>query len=262
MSNLTVFNFESSEVRVIDIDGQPWFVAKDISDILDYSETSKMLRHIEEEDRLAINPHESPELGGCFESNVSKIATVNESGLYSAIFSSTKPEAKRFKRWVTAEVLPSIRQTGGYINPAATESQLANLISQLITKVNSIEEQSNNTIKYLQEDITAKNNVITQLTAEKDELNTIFLTYPGLKDAIDYFKLNIDEADNGFSLKTYLASKKINLSHGQRVSVGQLINGWLKVAGNYNLTKYNNCIIYQNKHQQLLDLAICYTLGL
>lgn len=259
MSNLTVFNFESSEVRVIDIDGQPWFVLSDVLTALNSTTTVTAAKNAVMEGLGEEFVTSQPLLT---EGGTQEVTVISEGGITYIVSRSKTDLGKQMNRWIHTEVLPSIRQTGGYISPAANESQLTQLLSKLINDVESIKEQSNSTIKYLQEDITAKNSVITQLTAEKDELNTIFLTYPGLKDAIDYFKLNIDEADNGFSLKTYLASKKINLSHGQRVSVGQLINGWLKVAGNYNLTKYNNCIIYQNKHQQLLDLAICYTLGL
>lgn len=103
-------NAEFGSVRTADINGVPYFVGKDVAEILGYSNTRKaLLDHVDEEDKTdgvtirdSIGREQAPVL-------------INESGLYSLILSSKLPSAKKFKRWVTSEVLPTIRKTGGYI---------------------------------------------------------------------------------------------------------------------------------------------------
>lgn len=92
-------------------DGEPWFVAGDVSTALDYSEAKDMTRNLDDDEK---GRQIVPTLGGDQEMTV-----INESGLYSAILKSRKPEAKTFKKWVTSEVLPSIRKTGSYTAPSA-----------------------------------------------------------------------------------------------------------------------------------------------
>lgn len=108
MEQLKIFeNEEFGQVRTINIDGEPWFVGKDVAKILGYKDTSDaMRRHVDDEDKLT----------RCFTDSGQKreLYIINESGLYSVILSSKLPSAKRFKRWVTSEVLPAIRKTGSY----------------------------------------------------------------------------------------------------------------------------------------------------
>ena len=109
MNELTVFNNEEfGEVRTITIDGEPWFVGKDVAEVLGYSNPRKaMIDHVDTEDKGVTK---CDTLGGAQE-----MAIINESGLYSLIISSKLPNAKAFKRWVTADILPAIRKTGGYM---------------------------------------------------------------------------------------------------------------------------------------------------
>lgn len=110
MQELEIFkNEEFGEIRVTAIDGEPWFVAKDIADILEYRNGSRDInRHIDEEDRRK---------SMIFDGNQNKeTIIINESGLYSLILSSKLPNAKKFKRWITTDILPTIRKTGGYVN--------------------------------------------------------------------------------------------------------------------------------------------------
>ena len=108
MNELQVFNNpEFGDVRTVQIDGEPWFVGKDIADVLGYKDSSDaMKRHVDTEDKLT----------RCFTDSGQnrQMYVVNESGLYSLIFSSKLPKAKEFKHWVTSEVLPSLRKTGRY----------------------------------------------------------------------------------------------------------------------------------------------------
>lgn len=105
MNELKIFQSEEfGEVRTVTIDGEPWFVGKDVAEALGYSETNSMTKRLDKEDFI------SAKLSGM---NM-KSTVINESGLYNAIFGSKLESAKRFKHWVTSEVLPSIRKHGVY----------------------------------------------------------------------------------------------------------------------------------------------------
>ena len=102
-----IFNFHGQEVRTLIIDDEPWFVGKDVADILGYQNGSRDInRHVDEEDRQNYQ-------NGTFGNR--GVTVINESGLYSLILSSKLPQAREFKRWVTSEVLPAIRKQGGFI---------------------------------------------------------------------------------------------------------------------------------------------------
>lgn len=109
MNKLQIFNSEEfGEIRTVTIDNEPWFVGKDVAVALGYERTADAIRqHVEEEDR-GVGEIQTP--GG-----KQKMTIINESGLYALIFGSQLESAKRFKRWVTSEVLPSLRQNGGYL---------------------------------------------------------------------------------------------------------------------------------------------------
>ncbi|RHC13322.1 phage repressor protein [Roseburia intestinalis] len=110
-------NREFGEIRTVTVDGEPWFVAKDIAEILQYTNTQKAIRdHVDEEDKLT----ERIVLSG----QNREVICINESGLYSLILSSKMPGAKRFKRWVTSEVLPQIRRTGTYQKPMTPQEMM------------------------------------------------------------------------------------------------------------------------------------------
>lgn len=99
-------------------DGEPWFVAKDVAEILGYSETNRMIARLDEDE---IRKFASTEMVGA-NSKAREFTIINESGLYNAVLRSTKPNAREFRKWVTGEVLPSIRKTGGYLIARKDES--------------------------------------------------------------------------------------------------------------------------------------------
>ena len=108
MNELQIFKHDGfGEIRTLEINGEPWFVGKDVTDILGYQNGSRDInRHVDEEDKLT---------RGITDSGQSRqMYVINESGLYSLILSSKLPQAKAFKRWVTSEVLPAIRKQGAY----------------------------------------------------------------------------------------------------------------------------------------------------
>lgn len=126
-SNVIPFNFGKQQVRTLLIDDQPWFVANDVSAALQYSEASAMTRHLDDDEKgLSI----VQTLGGDQE-----MLVINESGLYSAILRSRKAEAKRFKKWVTAEVLPAIRKHGRYEDNQGVMTQM---VDDVLGKVGAL----------------------------------------------------------------------------------------------------------------------------
>ena len=107
-SNLQLFAFEGSQVRALEIENEPWLVGKDVAEILGYSDTNQAIRkHVDDEDKL------TRQFNGSGQNR--NMAIINESGLYSLILSSKMPNAKKFKHWVTSEVLPTIRKHGAYM---------------------------------------------------------------------------------------------------------------------------------------------------
>lgn len=118
MMEIQTFNFENQQVRTIEIENEPYFVGKDVATILGYSNPQKAVRdHVDEEDKT---------LNETFTVNGTQPVLINESGLYSLILSSKLPNAKKFKRWVTSEVLPAIRKHGGYLTEQKLEEALLN----------------------------------------------------------------------------------------------------------------------------------------
>lgn len=113
MNELKQFNFERNQVRTLLINDEPWFVGKDVADILGYQNGSRDInRHVHEEDRQNYQ-------NGTFDSPRG-MTIINESGLYALIFGSKLESAKKFKHWVTSEVLPTLRKTGSYATPQLT----------------------------------------------------------------------------------------------------------------------------------------------
>ena len=137
MNNLKIFdNPEFGQVRTMMIDGEPWFVGKDVAEILAYSNSRDALaKRVDEEDKGVAK---CDTLGG-----IQELAVINESGLYSLILSSKLPNAKKFKRWVTSEVLPAIRKTGTYTAPRTTTEWIRLLAEGNVDLTNRIEGVEN-----------------------------------------------------------------------------------------------------------------------
>lgn len=109
MSAILPFNSDEFSIRVLEVDGEPWFIAKEVADILGYSDSYEMTKRLDDDEKS------NRQIAGLGSPTGGRgTTTINEAGLYSAILASTKPEAKPFKRWVTHEVLPAIRKTGSF----------------------------------------------------------------------------------------------------------------------------------------------------
>lgn len=136
-NGLQIFNFKEAKVRVVMINDEAWFIAKDVCDILEIGNTTDAMKRLDEEERTLVS------IEGA--SNNLPINAVNESGLYELIFGSRKKEAKEFKRWIKKEVLPSIRKTGSYstqnLSPAELFLQNAQLFMEQERKLKAIESR-------------------------------------------------------------------------------------------------------------------------
>lgn len=140
MQDLQTFNFEELPVRTLIVDDEPYFVGSDVIKVLGYKNGSRDLkRHVDEEDRVIQNVPQYR--NGTM---VSKTTLINESGLYSLIFSSKLESAKRFKRWVTSEVLPAIRKHGIYATDSVIEQTIQNpdYIITVLTEYKKEKEQN------------------------------------------------------------------------------------------------------------------------
>lgn len=138
MNELQIFNSEEfGEIRTVTIDNEIYFVGKDVAVSLGYKDTSDALKkHVADEDKLT----------RCFADSGQnrQMYIINESGLYALIFGSKLESAKRFKHWVTSEVLPTIRKTGGYRKPMSTAEQIKLLAlgnTELNERVTNVEEE-------------------------------------------------------------------------------------------------------------------------
>lgn len=168
MSDIQIFeNPAFGEVRALNIDGEPWFVGKDVASVLGYSNPQKAVRdHVDTEDKTV---NES------FTVNGTQGTLINESGVYSLVFSSKLPDAKAFKRWGTSEVLPSIRKTGGYVAGQETMTD-AELMASAVLAANRMIEQRDAKISALTADNRALSESNTALRKSAAEL----------KDAAEY----------------------------------------------------------------------------
>lgn len=159
MEQLKIFeNPDFGRVRVVENDGEPWFVGKDVAEILGYQNGSRDVnRHVDEDDRHKVM---------IFDGNQNKeTIIINESGLYSLILSSRLPQAKAFKHWVTSDVLPSIRKTGGYISGQEQMSP-EELMAKALQVANSIIAERDKRISQL----TVSNQIMQPKADYFDEL--------------------------------------------------------------------------------------------
>lgn len=157
MNELQVFNFEGKDIRTVIIDNQPWFVGKDVAEVLGYSNSRKALAdHVDADDKGVTN---RDTLGGNQD-----LVIINESGLYSLILKSQLPGAKKIKKWVTSEVLPSIRKHGAYM----TEDVMVKTLNDPNYIIGLIQA-----IAASREEISAKNQIIGELKPKADYLDRI-----------------------------------------------------------------------------------------
>ncbi|MBO1514305.1 BRO family protein [Metabacillus bambusae] len=153
-----IFDFQGQELRMVIQNDEPWFVAKDICDILDIKNPSDALKRLEENERARFN------LGRQGQANI-----INESGLYELIFASRKTEAKMFKKWVKQDVLPSIRKHGAYMTPQTIEKAITSpdFLIRLATNLKQEQEARMLAETKLEKQQPLVNYAITCMASEK-----------------------------------------------------------------------------------------------
>ena len=163
MNELQIFNYNGNEVRTVQIDGEPWWVLKDVCGVLGISKYRDVAARLDEDER---EPVKVDTLGG-----EQEMICVNESGLYNVILRSDKPEAKPFRKWVTAEVLPSIRKHGAYLTPETLEQAIINpdTMIKLCTALKD-EQEKNKALQAVNSSLTVDNQIMRPKAEYFDEL--------------------------------------------------------------------------------------------
>lgn len=236
MNNIQVFNNpEFGDIRTVEIDGEPWFVGKDVADNLGYQNGSRDInRHVDEEDRQNYQ-------NGTFESNRG-LTIINESGLYSLILSSKLPSARRFKHWVTSEVLPAIRKHGIYATEDVTDKILNNpeFGIELLTKYKEERDKR----RFLSEQVLTQQKLIAELQPKVDYVNQILKSTSSVKTtqiAKDY----------GMSARAF---NKLLYELGIQYRVG---DQWVLYA-KYQACGYVRSVTYEYRHRDgRLDVKMC-----
>lgn len=161
-----IFNFQGQQVRTVTISGDPYFVGKDVADVLGYNDTNQAVRkHVDDEDKLTRQ----------FDGSGQKrnMTIINESGLYALILGSKLPQAKEFKRWVTSEVLPTIRRHGAYLTDSKIEEVLLSpdTIINLATQLKN-ERAEKEQLKIELEEARKQTSYLDLILQTKDQLTT------------------------------------------------------------------------------------------
>lgn len=204
MNNLTKWNFENSEVRTLTIENEPYFVGKDVADVLGYNNTKDALsRHVDSEDKTVIQRSENTTL----EIPNRGLTVVNESGLYSLILSSKLPTAKKFKRWVTSEVLPSIRRKGMY----ATDELIAN--PDLAIKAFMALKEEREKTKALNETVAVQTQQIAELKPKASYYDVVL----NCKDLISVTEIAKDYGKTAQWLNNILHEEGIQYKQGNKI---------------------------------------------
>lgn len=166
MNDLKIFNYNGNEVRTVQKDGEPWWVLRDVCAVLemDTSQVGKVANRLEEDERKLTTVTDS--LG-----RQQSTYIINESGLYNVILRSDKPEAKPFRKWVTSEVLPSIRKHGAYMTPETLEQAILNpdTMIKLCTALKN-EQDKNKELQAVNSSLTVDNQIMKPKADYFDEL--------------------------------------------------------------------------------------------
>lgn len=163
MNELQVFTYNGNEVRTVQKDGEPWWVLKDVCEVLGISKYRDTAARLEDDER---EPIRVDTLGGAQE-----MLCVNESGLYNVILRSDKPEAKPFRKWVTSEVLPSIRRHGAYMTPETLEAVILNpdMMIRLCTALKD-EQDKNKALQAANSSLAVDNQIMKPKADYFDEI--------------------------------------------------------------------------------------------
>ena len=245
-------NEEFGQMRTMLIDNEPWFVGKDIAEILGYAKPQNAIAtHVDDEDKT------TPLIQGTGSNYKSKSTLINESGLYSLILSSKLPNAKKFKRWVTSEVLPSIRQTGGYI-PTTEEDDEESIMAKALLIAQKTLDKKNRDIEKLTKDNKHKTSVITSLTenislADKRQRISQMIKY-GTSNYAERYNLLYKE----FNLNYHMDVKRRLKNAQERKEVGKSVKIMDYICNERYLNMTNElfrlcCKIFESEWESILN---------
>ena len=220
-NEMQVFNYNSAEVRTVIINGEPWWVLKDVCGILGLTDTNRVTERLDDDELTRIKLVS----GG----QMREMYAVNEFGLYSVILRSDKPEARAFRRWVTHEVLPQIRKTGGYFPIGEADSDM-----DILSKAMLI---ANKTIATQKERMGQLQTANSQLTVENQVM----------RPKAEYFDELVDR-----SLLTSFRDTAKELKIKERVFVGFLLNN------KYVFRDKKGKLTHYAKHNDLFEVKECY----
>lgn len=227
MMNSDIQTFENSEfgsIRIVEIDNEPYFVGRDVATVLGYSNIRDALsRHVDDEDKNTVVNHD----GNRGNPNMT---VINESGLYSLILSSKLPTAKKFKRWVTSEVLPSIRKHGAYMTSATIEQAILNpdTIIKLATALKE-EQGKNKQLQAVNSELAVNNQIMKPKADYFDELvDRNLLT--NLRETAKQLEIKQKDFINFLLEKKYLYRDK----RGKLMPYAKKNNGLFEVKEVYN----------------------------
>lgn len=232
MSNLTTFNFNDNQVRTVLIDGEPWFVASDVTSILELANTSMAVQALDDDEYRIIGRSEMAVLTlsstDSQKGGAQSMTLVSESGLYSLVMRSRKPESKAFRKWVTSEVLPSIRKTGSYdINsrPLTQAEIILASAQQLVAHERTIREHDSR-IEVLESENKEKDRIIETMKEELKEFRDEEEYYTAKAAMIMYGYTQISEPEASAvgrklsSLSREMGYEKKNRNHAVYGNVG------------------------------------------
>lgn len=217
MNQIRIFdNPEFGEIRTVMIDGEPWFCGRDVATALGYAKPQNAIRdNVDKEDALKQG---TPTAGG-----IQDLLYINESGLYSLIFGSKLDSAKKFKRWVTSEVLPALRKTGSYRVPQTIPEQI-----QLLAKGN-----------------VELNQRVDKLSIRMDKFEYDLPLFPSEADSISRaVKYRVIEA---------LGGKHSNAYHNKSISQTTFIDAYRNLKRNFNVSSYK--AIKRNQYNRAIDIV-------
>ena len=238
MNNLAIFKYQEKEVRTLEENNVVWFAGRDVALVLGYSDTDQAIRNnVDEEDKIT---RESD--GG------RNLIFINESGLYSLILRSKLDSAKDFKRWVTKEVLPSIRTTGAYISPNATTDQLVKLTNTLETvlanqqvQLEELKEQTKLIPAFFDAGTKHKgcSNIVMSAMEYEEDVEEVYLT-----------------------VLQWLQAKGVTLSTTQLNTMRKRAAQFLRLGRQKEPNKINNRVVYHSSEFCYLEQALSNVLGL
>ena len=198
-NEMMVFNnAEFGNVRVVNIDGEGWLVGKDVAETLGYKNTRDALtKHVDDEDKADVAIHDGRQNRN--------MVVINESGLYSLALRSKLPEAKKFKRWVTSEVLPQIRQTGGYI-PIKEEDDELTIMSKAFMIAQKTIDNKQQQIEQQQQLIEQQQEVIEQrqevIELQQEVINNQQEVIESQRDKVDFANTVSENKDDEIDMGT------------------------------------------------------------